>query len=187
MAMHFCPNCGKPLTQTIPSFDNRLRDVCTACGTIHYENPKIVVCALPCLETARGTEVLLCRRAIAPRDGYWTLPGGFMEINETTEQTAVRETLEEASADVSIRQLFALMNLAVFQQVHLFYLADMKDTCFAPGEESCEVRLFTATEIPWDRLAFSTITHALQFFFEDLKTGILMHGGFGVHTIDLSH
>lgn len=186
MAIHFCSNCGKPLTRAIPPLDNRLRDVCHACGTIHYENPKIVVCTIPYIKTPRGTEVLLCLRAIDPRDNYWTLPGGFMEINETTEQAAVRETLEEASADVSVKGLFALMNLAVFQQVHLFYLADMKEARFAPGEESREVRLFTETEIPWDRLAFSTITHALRLFFEDLKTGILGRGGFGVHTIDLS-
>ena len=186
MAMHFCSNCGKPLTQEVPPLDNRLRDVCHACGTIHYENPKIVVCTIPRLKTSRGTEVLLCRRAIEPRDNYWTLPGGFMEINETTEQSAIRETLEEATAEVSLKGLFALMNLAVFQQVHLFYLADMKEACFAPGEESREVRLFTEAEVPWDRLAFSTITHALRFFFEDEKKGILEHGGFGVHTIDLS-
>ncbi len=186
MATHFCSNCGKPLMQAVPPLDNRLRGICQACGTIHYENPKIVVCAIPCIKTVRGTEILLCRRAIEPRDDYWTLPGGFMEVDETTEQAAVRETLEEASATVTVRGLFALMNLAVFQQVHLFYLADMTEARFAPGEESREVRLFMEAEIPWDRLAFSTITHALRFFFEDQKKGILENGGFGVHTIDLS-
>lgn len=109
-----------------------------------------------------------------------------METEETTEEAAVRETLEEASADVMVKGLFALMNLASYQQVHLFYLADMKEARFAPGEESREVRLFTEAEIPWDRLAFSTITHALRFFFEDQKKGFIEKGGFSVHTIDLS-
>jgi len=184
--MHFCANCGNPLTQEIPPLDNRQRGVCHACGFIHYENPKIVVCSIPYIKTSRGTEVLLCLRAIEPRDNYWTLPGGFMETEETTEQAAVRETWEEASAKVTVKGLFALMNLAVFQQVHLFYLADLAEPRFAPGEESREVRLFTEDEIPWDRLAFSTITHALRFFFEDQKKGILAKGGFGIHTIDLS-
>lgn len=184
--MNFCSNCGKPLVREIPPLDNRLRDVCHACGMIHYENPKIVVCTIPAIETARGTEILLCRRGIAPRDNYWTLPGGFMENDETTEQAAVRETEEEASASVTVKRLFALMNLAVYQQVHLFYLADMDNAQFSPGEESREVRLFTEDEIPWDRLAFSTITHALRFFFADKKRIAREGGDFGMHAIDLS-
>ena len=186
MAMRFCTNCGQPLTQEIPPLDNRVRDVCHACGTIHYENPKIVVCSIPYIKTARGIEVLLCLRAIEPRDNYWTLPGGFMETKETTEEAAVRETLEEAGCAVTTGALFALMNLAVYEQVHLFYLAEMKDARFAAGEESRDVKLFTEAEIPWDRLAFSTISHALRYFFDDLKQGILENGRFSVHTIDLS-
>ncbi len=187
MAMHFCSNCGKPLTQEIPPRDNRIRSVCHACGTIHYVNPKMVVCTIPIIETKRGTEILLCKRAIAPRDNYWTLPGGFMEINETTEQAAIRETFEEATAIVSIKGLFAVMNLSIFQQVHLFYLANLKEAQFSPGEESREVRLFTENEIPWNQLAFSTITHALKFFFDDQKQISFKEGNFGVHSIDLSY
>lgn len=152
---------------------------------IHYENPKIVVCSIPTWETEKETSILLCRRAITPRQGFWTLPGGFMENNETTEQAARRETLEEAGATVRISGLFSLMNLPVYHQVHLFYLAQLENTNFSPGEESLETRLFTKNEIPWNELAFSTIKYALKFYFED-KEKIQNGGTFGFHSLDLS-
>ena len=138
MSMKFCSHCGHPLIVGIPPLDNMPRHICPNCHMIHYENPKIVVCSIPTWETEKGTSILLCRRAITPRHGFWTLPGGFMENDETTEQAARRETKEEAGADVTISNLFSLMNLPVYHQVHLFYLAHLENTNFAPGEESLE-------------------------------------------------
>ena len=185
VSMKFCSHCGHALTIGIPPLDNMPRHICPNCHMIHYENPKIVVCSIPTWETENETSILLCRRAITPRHGFWTLPGGFMENDETTEQAARRETKEEAGADVRISNLFSLMNLPVYHQVHLFYLAQLENTNFAPGEESLETRLFTEKEIPWDQLAFSTIKYVLKFYFEDRKK-IQNGGNFGFHTLDLT-
>lgn len=183
--MKFCSQCGHPVIIDIPPLDNMPRHVCPSCKTIHYENPKIVVCSIPAWESkSHETSILLCRRAIAPRHGFWTLPGGFMENDETTEQAAARETREEAGANVKISKLFSLMNLPVYHQVHLFYLAQLENTEFSPGEETLETRLFRESEIPWDNLAFSTIKYALKFYLDDRKK-ILNGGHFGFHTLDL--
>jgi ADP-ribose pyrophosphatase YjhB (NUDIX family) len=160
----------------IPPGDNRVRAVCDACATIHYENPRNVVGTIP----VWGEQVLLCRRAIEPRHGYWTLPAGFMEMDETTAQGASRETLEEAGARVEIQTLFSMLNVPHVHQVHLFYLARLLDIDLEAGEESLEVRLFDEADIPWDDLAFPTVSQTLRFFFADRASG-----QFSVHTGDI--
>ncbi|MBH3429380.1 NUDIX hydrolase [Pseudomonas alkylphenolica] len=161
--MKFCSACGKPVNQRIPEGDTRLRYVCDHCQTIHYQNPNIVAGVLP----TWGGQVLLCRRAIEPRLGYWTLPAGFMENGETLEQAARRETVEEACARVSEMTLYQLFDLPHINQVHVFFRAELADLDFAVGAESLEVRLFDESEIPWDELAFRTITRTLECYYRD--------------------
>ena len=163
--MKFCSSCGKKVTVKIPLDDTRERFVCDSCDTIHYENPRNVVGTIPVWED----KVLLCKRAINPRLGYWTLPAGFLEVGESTAEGALRETLEESGAEVHIGPLFSLLNVIHAQQVHLFYLAKMKSPSFAAGVESLEVRLFTESEIPWEDLAFPTIRKTLEWYFSDNK------------------
>lgn len=166
--MKFCNQCGQPLMQTIPAGDNRLRHVCSHCHTVHYQNPRIVAGCLP----VWGEQVLLCRRAIEPRRGYWTLPAGFMENGETVEQAAVRETLEEACARVRDLNLYTLFDLPHISQVYMMFRAELVDLDFAVGEESLEVRLFTEEEIPWSELAFPTIGRTLEWFFADRRQNL---------------
>ena len=167
--MKYCPNCASNLTVKIPVDDSRERYVCEACGSIHYQNPRNVVGTIP----VYGEQVLLCRRAITPRHGYWTLPAGFMELGESTSHGAARETLEEAGAIVEIGPLYSLLNVPHAEQVHLFYLATMTSPQFAAGEESLEVALFHEHEIPWDELAFPTVKQTLTWFFADRAAGVL--------------
>ncbi len=174
--MKFCSVCGHEVIARIPPGDNRERFVCDQCGTIHYQNPRNVVGTVP----VWGEQVLLCRRAIEPRYGYWTLPAGFMEMGETTAEAAARETLEEAGARVEVQTLFTLLNVPQVHQVHLFYLARLVDPGFEAGEESLEVRLFDEADIPWDEIAFPTVSQTLRFFFADRATG-----DYGVHTGDI--
>lgn len=182
--MKFCSECAQPVSLTIPPFDNRPRYVCKECGTIHYENPKLVVGSIPVWELGGETKVLLCKRAIEPRHGYWTLPAGFMENNETTAEAAARETDEEAGAHIRIGKLFTLLNVPHVHQVHLFYLATLLDLDYAAGTESLEVGLFLEHEIPWNDIAFPTVAHTLRFFFSDLKK-VKEGGQFEFHTLDL--
>ena len=170
--MKFCPNCANILSVKIPADDSRERYVCDACSSIHYQNPRNVVGSIP----VYGEQVLLCRRAIAPRHGYWTLPAGFMELGESTGAGAARETLEEAGAIVEIGPLYSLLNVAHAEQVHLFYLAKMSNADFSAGEESLEVALFHEHEIPWDELAFPTVKQTLEWFFADRAAGLLEAG-----------
>jgi ADP-ribose pyrophosphatase YjhB (NUDIX family) len=151
----------------LPPDDNRSRHVCTACGEIHYQNPKLIVGAIP---EWQG-KILLCRRAIEPRHGLWTLPAGFMENGETTVEAAARETLEEANAQVDIGELYTLYNLAYINQVHLLFRARLLNLDFSPGVESLEVQLFAEEDIPWDTLAFRPVRFTLQHYFADRKTG----------------
>ncbi|NRD83236.1 NUDIX domain-containing protein [Burkholderia pseudomallei] len=174
--MKFCSVCGHEVIARIPPGDNRERFVCDQCGTIHYQNPRNVVGTIP----VWGDQVLLCRRAIEPRYGYWTLPAGFMEMGETTAEAAARETLEEAGARVEVQNLFTLLNVPHVHQVHLFYLAHLVDPSFEAGEESLEVRLFDEADIPWDEIAFPTVSQTLRFFFADREAG-----DYGVHTGDI--
>jgi ADP-ribose pyrophosphatase YjhB (NUDIX family) len=176
--MKFCSECAQPVALTVPEGDNRPRYVCGACATIHYQNPKLVVGSIPVWRGGGELQVLLCKRAIEPRYGYWTLPAGFMENEETTAQAAIRETEEEAGADITIGPLFTLLNVAQVHQVHLFYLAELKHLGFAPGVESLDVQMFTEAQIPWDDLAFPTIRKTLELFFAD-------RGNYGFHSHDI--
>ncbi|HEY5799653.1 MAG TPA: NUDIX hydrolase [Burkholderiaceae bacterium] len=169
--MKFCSECASPLSRMVPAGDNRERDVCPQCETIHYQNPKLVIGSIPVWEADGKTSILLCRRAIEPRYGYWTLPAGFMENGETTEQAAVRETEEEAGANIELHALFTLLNVPHVHQVHLFYRATLRDLNYAAGVESLEVALFEEAQIPWDELAFPTITKTLQLYFTDRAKG----------------
>lgn len=166
--MNFCPSCGRGVDVNVPAGDNRPRHVCTGCGTIHYHNPKMVLGTIPAWED----RVLLCRRAIEPRYGYWTLPAGFMENGETTGQGAARETLEEAGARIEMGPLFSLLDVPHVDQVHLFYRARLLDLDFAPGSESLEVRLFREDDVPWKDLAFRTVAQTLRWYFEDRARGV---------------
>ena len=166
--MKFCSECGAPVELSLPQDDHRERHVCTVCSTIHYENPKIIAGAIP--EWTDG-RILLCRRAIEPRSGFWTLPAGFMENGETTSQAAARETLEEANARVEVLGLYAMYNLPYINQVQLLFRAKLLDLDFSPGVESLEVALFGEDEIPWDTLAFRPIRYTLERFFSDRKSG----------------
>lgn len=182
--MKFCSACAHPVTIEIPADDHLPRHVCHQCGTIHYHNPKLVVCTIPVWEQDGEFKILLCKRAIEPRYGLWTLPGGFMENNETTAHAALRETTEEAGANIEITALFALINLPTFHQVHLFYRCRLLNLEFNPGPESQEVGLFTESEIPWNELAFTSVRQALQTFFADLAK-VKQGGQFGVHSHDI--
>lgn len=176
--MKFCPSCGGANENRVPEGDSRERAVCKVCAAIHYVNPKIVLGTIPVWED----QVLLCRRAIEPRLGLWTLPAGFMEVQESTAQGAIRETFEEAGADIRLGKLFSVFDVPHVDQVHLFYLADLNHLNVAAGPESLEVRLFRESEIPWQQIAFRTITATLRFYFHDRR-----EGHFGLHTGDIRH
>lgn len=179
--MKFCSNCGHAVVLRIPEGDNRPRHLCDQCGTIHYVNPRNVVGTVPVWED----KVLICKRAIEPRYGFWTLPAGFMEIGETTAQGAARETLEEAGARVQIGELYSMLNVPHVHQVHLFYLATLQDPEYSAGEESLEVKLVSEEEMPWDELAFPTVIHTLRCFFADRAAGRIADGTFRVQTLDI--
>ncbi|MDL2200004.1 NUDIX hydrolase [Halopseudomonas aestusnigri] len=161
--MKFCSECGQGVTARVPDGDTRSRFVCDHCQTIHYQNPRIVAGCL----AVHGQQVLLCRRAIEPRRGFWTLPAGFMENGETTEEAALRETWEEARARLQQQELYMLFNLPHINQVYMFFRGELADLEFSAGEESLEVRLFHEHEIPWDELAFPTVGKTLKQYFLD--------------------
>ena len=174
--MKYCSNCSATVELLIPEGDSLPRYVCTTCNIIHYQNPKMVVGCIP----EWKDKILLCRRAIEPRRGLWTLPAGFMELGENTADGALRETTEEAGAKVEMQSLFSVLNVVRVGQVHLFYRARMLDTTLDPGPESLEARLFREDEVPWDELAFRTVRQTLEWFFEDRRLG-----AFGVHAGDI--
>ena len=183
--MKFCSDCAHPVSLQIPPDDTRARYVCQQCGLIHYQNPKMVVGSIPLWDEGEQPQVLLCRRAIEPRHGYWTLPAGFMENSETTAEAAARETMEEAGAHIEMQSLFTLINVPHVHQVHLFYRARLLDLDFAAGIESLEVKLFTEDHLPWDDIAFPTVSHTLKFFFADLAAS-RSGKSFGVHSLDIT-
>ncbi|MCU7806270.1 MAG: NUDIX hydrolase [Candidatus Thiodiazotropha sp. (ex Semelilucina semeliformis)] len=161
--MKFCSQCGSAVEVNIPEGDNRPRHVCAACGTIHYQNPKIVVGCIPVWQE----KVLLCRRAIEPRYGFWTVPAGFMENGETSQQGAARETLEEACARVDVEGLYTLFNLPHINQIYLLFRSRLLDLDFGAGTESLDVGLFEEHEIPWDEIAFPVVRETLRLYFKD--------------------
>lgn len=167
--MKYCSNCGAPVELRIPKGDTLPRYVCSACNVIHYQNPKIVVGCIPEWED----RILLCRRAIEPRLGLWTMPSGFMENAETLVQGAERETLEEANARVEMGDLYSIYNLPHVNQVHVLFRARLLDLDFKPGIESLDVKLFHEAEIPWDALAFRVIREPLKRYFEERRHGRL--------------
>ncbi len=160
--MKYCSSCGKHVTRRVPENDTHERWVCESCDTIHYQNPKLVV---GCIAQKDG-KILLCKRAIEPRYGYWTLPAGFMEIGESLAQGAARETLEEACAEVEIGHLFAAVDVVDAGQVHIFFTARLLGD-FGVGEESLDVALYDTDEIPWDDIAFRSGHFALKKYLED--------------------
>ena len=174
--MKYCSQCGTPVEMRIPAGEHLPRHVCPACGAIHYQNPKVVVGTIPEWEG----KVLLCRRAIEPRYGLWTLPAGFLENDETTIEGAARETLEEASARVEVASLYALFNLPHVNQIYVMFRARLLEARYGPGPESLEVALYDESEIPWDQLAFPVIHQTLQLYFADHR-----RGEFGTHTGDI--
>lgn len=163
--MKYCSECGSEVSFKIPEGDNRERHVCDNCGIIHYINPRIIAGTVPVYDG----KVLLCRRAIEPRKGYWTLPAGFMENGETTAEAAARETIEEAEANVTIQGLYTVFNLPHISQVYLFFRAEVIDGQYGVGEESLETQLFEEQDIPWQELAFPTIHRTLKHYFADRK------------------
>lgn len=163
----YCRYCGQATETRIPPGDTLPRQCCNHCGSIHYDNPKLVLGTLPVWEE----KVLLCRRAIEPRLGYWTLPAGFMENNETTAQAALRETDEEAGAQIELLDLYTLISVPHISQIHGIYRARLLSPIFVPGEETLEARLFSEAEIPWDEIAFRTIKLTLQHYFADRQQG----------------
>lgn len=174
--INFCTRCGTAVSLEIPAGDTLPRHVCKHCGNIHYENPRLVV---GCVAEWQGC-ILLCRRAIEPQRGLWTLPAGFMENGETTAEAARREADEEAGAQIIVDAPFAMVSIAHINQVHLFYRGRLADADYAPGEESLEVVLVRPEKIPWPEIAFRSVTHCLDHYLRDRATG-----HFGFHEVAL--
>src|SRR3954464_13325531 len=174
--MKYCSYCAAPVIKRVPPGDSLPRWVCDQCGIVHYENPKLVVGPTPSHEG----KLLLCRRAIEPRYGYWTLPAGFMENDETAAQAALRETLEEAGAKVDLVAPFSLISVPRVNQVHLFYNARLLGLDFKPGEESLEVALYEEAAIPWKEMALRTVAATLRHGVADRG-----RGAFGFHAEDI--
>ena len=166
--MKFCSNCGSPVALRIPDGDERQRFVCTSCDTVHYQNPKLVVGCVP--ETADG-RIVICKRAIEPRVGFWTVPAGFMENGETLQQAAARESQEEACADVEVGSLLSVVNVTHAHQVHVFFRARLRSEAINVGPESLEVKLVHEAEIPWSDIAFPSTEFTLRRYLEDRATG----------------
>lgn len=165
--MKFCSACGQPVVQKIPDGDHLPRYVCAACGVIHYENPRIIAGCVPEYEG----KLLLCKRAIEPRLGYWTIPAGFMENGEAVQDAAAREAMEEALAKVQIGSLLAIVNVLRARQVHIMFRARLLNTDFGVGPESLEVGLYDESEIPWADMAFLSVEFALRRYLEDRRNG----------------
>ena len=164
--MKYCSNCAHEVVRKIPEGEDRERDVCPSCGEIFYVNPKVIVGCIPTV----GDQVLLCKRAIEPRYGKWTLPAGFMENRETTEEGAAREMWEEAEARAVDMALYRIFDVPHISQVYVFYRCEVLDGQFGAGSESLESQLYSEADIPWDELAFPIVIEMLREFFEDRKT-----------------
>lgn len=166
--MKYCSVCGNEVRLGIPAGDNRSRHICDNCGTVHYHNPKVVAGCI----AHWGDRVLMCRRAIEPRYGLWTVPAGFLENGETTYEGAMRETLEEANARVAVDDLYVTVNLPHINQVYMLFRGRLLDLDFSPGDESLEVELIAEDTMPWDLMAFPTVTEALRLYFADRADGV---------------
>ncbi len=169
--MNFCSNCGTRVVLKVPEGDFLPRHVCDNCGIIHYQNPKIVVGSVP---EYQG-RILICKRGIEPRQGYWTIPAGFMENDETMEAGAAREASEEARIDVEIGSLLLLANVTHARQIHVFFRSRMRTPDFSVTHESLEVRLVDEKDIPWGELAFPSTEAALRHFVADRAAGVERH------------
>jgi ADP-ribose pyrophosphatase YjhB (NUDIX family) len=169
--MNYCSNCGTRVVLKVPEGDFLPRHVCEHCGTIHYLNPKLVVGSVPTWEG----KILLCRRGIEPRVGFWTICAGFMENDETLEAGAAREALEEARIDVEIGSLLLLANVTHARQVHVFFRSRMRTPDFGVTHESLEVKLVDERDIPWDELAFPSTEAALRHYVADRAAGVERH------------
>lgn len=169
LPIKFCSHCGEKVEQRIPSGETLVRAVCPSCRAIHYQNPKIVAGCIAEWEN----RILLCRRAIEPRLGFWTFPAGFMELGESLEEAAARETLEEAKADVEITSIFALYTLRQVNQVYVVFRGHLRTLAFGVGDESSEVELLSLDDIPWEQLAFPVIREILTRYAEDRQQGTL--------------
>ena len=165
--MNFCSNCGNRVSQKIPEGDNRLRSVCDHCRSIHYENPRIIAGIIP----EHNGQILLCKRAIEPQMGLWTLPAGFLENGESTLEGAVRECAEETNAEVVDPSLYAVYDIPHIDQVYMFFRAELASPHFGPSPESTEVALFDEDKIPWANLAFPVVRATLDRYFDDRKEG----------------
>lgn len=165
--MKFCSNCGQSIDKRIPEGDNRQRYVCDECDLIFYQNPRIIVGCLPLV----GDRILLCKRAIEPRKGFWTLPAGFMENAESSLEGALRETWEEARARLDVDGIYRMFDLPHINQFYIFYRGEVIDAEFAAGPESTEVALFSEEDIPWDELAFAVVRETLVEYLSDRQKG----------------
>jgi ADP-ribose pyrophosphatase YjhB (NUDIX family) len=165
--MKFCPECGQPVELRVPDGDHLPRHVCSACSAVHYQNPKLVVGCVP----EHDGRILLCRRAIEPRLGFWTIPAGFMENDETLQQAAARESWEEALARVEIGSLLAVVHVLHARQVHVMFRARLSQPEYGVGEESLEVVLCEPARIPWAELAFPSVRFALERYLQDRAAG----------------
>jgi len=177
--MKYCHQCAGSLVLRVPEGDDKPRHCCTSCDSIFYLNPKNVVGTLPFFED----KVLLCKRAIAPRSGKWTLPAGFMENGESSLNGAIRETREEACASVIVQDdsLYTLFNLPKINQVYMFFRAELANLDFSAGVESEEVALFSEQEIPWGEIAFPVVKSTLEHYFDDLRKNQFPVRMFDVH------
>lgn len=178
-SFQYCPMCAAPMKVMLSGVDSHPREVCSECGYVHYVNPLPVVGTIP----VWGDKVLLCRRAIEPRKGYWTLPAGFMETGETLKEGAARETWEESGAHIDVKDLLTLIDVpqASPSQVHFYFVAELKDLDWNPGPETLEQRLFSEDEIPWDEISFTTVKTTLEHYFTDRRAG-----RFSLHSYSLS-
>ncbi len=165
--MNYCTLCGATVALRIPEGDDRERFVCTACEVVHYVNPRVIVGCVPVYEG----RILLCKRAIEPRLGYWTLPAGFMENGETTVQGAARETWEEARARVTELELYRVFDVPHINQVYMFYRCNVVDGEFGVGPESIDSGFYRQEDIPWGEIAFPVVQETLQEFFTDSASG----------------
>lgn len=163
----FCSQCGTLNTHRLLEGDNRKRDVCENCGAVHYQNPRLVVGTLP----VWGDKVLLCLRAIEPRANTWTLPAGFMELNESMAQGAERETQEEAGVKITLGKLYTAIDIPQVDQVHVYFLAEALGPELDPGPETLEARWFGLDEIPWDDLSFRSVSTSLKHYIRDRAQG----------------